>query len=261
MDMIVTAASNSCHPPIRGVSDEPDQSSRCGIFAVTEGLRGLDRSSVNDGFSRAQLGGPPSGALVTGGAPTRRLPRQSRCADTHRVPQAKPSVHRYVLFAANGAHPAGDNRGGRRVVGVCSRAPAELASPADMATRLRWVQPMLGRYLVRVEVINEIHRAVNASLDPTRVADALAARAAAWLPAASWAVVGPGSSDEVALMAERGLVPDADMAARAVVTMPGTATTVEEFLQAADDAMHWVKAHGKGGSQLAGAASRKDRSA
>ena len=91
-----------------------------------------------------------------------------------------------------------------------------LASPADLATRLRRVQPMLRRYLGRVEVINEMHRAVNASLDPTRVADALAARAAVWLPAASWAVVGPGSSDRVALMAERGLVPDAEMAARAV---------------------------------------------
>ena len=91
-----------------------------------------------------------------------------------------------------------------------------LASSADLATRLRLVQPMLRRYLGRVEVINEMHRAVNASLDPTRVADALAARALAWLPAASWAVVRPGSSDRGSLMAERGLAPDAEMASRAV---------------------------------------------
>ena len=188
--------------------------------------------------------------------------------DAHRVPQAKPSVHRHVLFAAHGTHPAAGDRCGRRIVGACSRAPAELAatpgarageadrvvfgqpgrrgrrtlagarlcqspggaplsvvevqhqvalaSPADLATRLRLVQPMLRRYLGRVEVINEMHRAVNASLDPTRVADALAARAAAWLPAASWAVVGPESSDGGSLMAERGLAPDAEMTTRAV---------------------------------------------
>ena len=91
-----------------------------------------------------------------------------------------------------------------------------LASPADLATRLRQSQSMLRRYLARVEVINEMHRAVNASLDPSRVADALAARAAAWLPAASWAVVGGGAADTPTLMAERGLAPDAEMAARAV---------------------------------------------
>ena len=43
--------------------------------------------------------------------------------------------------------------------------------------------------------------------------------------------------------------------------MPGAVTTVEELLQAADDAMYWIKAHGKDGVQLAGAASREDRSA
>ena len=91
-----------------------------------------------------------------------------------------------------------------------------LASPADLSTRLRRSQPMLRRYLGRVEVINEMHRAVNASLDPTRVADALAARAAAWLPVASWAVVGPGSSEGAMLMAERGLAPEAEIAAMTV---------------------------------------------
>ena len=93
-----------------------------------------------------------------------------------------------------------------------------LASPADLATRLRQSQPMLRRYLGRVEVINEMHRAVSASFEPALVGDALAARAAAWLPVANWAVVGRDSSNLPALIAERGLMADAEMAARAVGT-------------------------------------------
>ena len=93
-----------------------------------------------------------------------------------------------------------------------------LASPADLATRLRQSQPTLRRYLGRVEVINEMYRAVNASFDPSLVGDALVARAAAWLPVASWAVVGRNSSNAPTLIAERGLMANAEMAARAVGT-------------------------------------------
>ena len=38
-----------------------------------------------------------------------------------------------------------------------------------------------------------------------------------------------------------------------VATLPDIVPTVERLLQAADDAMYWVKAHGKDGIQLAGA--------
>ena len=85
--------------------------------------------------------GPPSRAGLRLG----RLPRQSRCAHAHRVPQAKPSVHRYLLFAAHGAHPAAGDRCGRRVVGAGSRAPAELAATpgarAGEADRVVFGQP------------------------------------------------------------------------------------------------------------------------
>ena len=91
-----------------------------------------------------------------------------------------------------------------------------LASSPDLATRLRRSQPMLRRYLGRVEVISEMHRAVNEWLEPARVGDALVARASAWLPAASWAVVGPGSSRAAIVIAERGLAAGAEVAARDV---------------------------------------------
>ena len=41
-------------------------------------------------------------------------------------------------------------------------------------------------------------------------------------------------------------------ASAGVATLPDVATSVDELLQAADDAMYWVKAHGKDGIQLAG---------
>ncbi len=90
-----------------------------------------------------------------------------------------------------------------------------LASPVDLATRLRQTR-LLRRYLGRVEVFNEMHRAVNASLEPGRVADALAERAAAWLPVSSWAVVGRGEGTTATVLAECGLATNADKAARAV---------------------------------------------
>ena len=93
-----------------------------------------------------------------------------------------------------------------------------LASPVDLATRLRQMQTTLRRYLGRVEIIQEMYRSVNTSLDPALVADALAARAAEWLPAASWAVFGPAGGGTPLLIAERGLAVRAEVAAHTVGT-------------------------------------------
>ena len=89
-----------------------------------------------------------------------------------------------------------------------------LAAPVDLGARLRRAQPTLRRYLSRVDIVREMHRSVNASLEPLQVADALASRAAAWLPAASWAVIGTNADGEPLLMAERGLAARTEMAAR-----------------------------------------------
>lgn len=91
-----------------------------------------------------------------------------------------------------------------------------LASPVDLAARLSRAQPTLRRFVSRVEVVREMHRSVNASCEPLRVADALAARAAAWLPVASWAVVTSNADGEPMLMAERGLVATVEISTRAV---------------------------------------------
>ena len=91
-----------------------------------------------------------------------------------------------------------------------------LAAPVDLAARLRRAQPTLRRHLGRVEIAREMYRSVNASLEPLDIADALAARAAAWLPAASWAVVRNSADGEPLLLAERGLAARTEMATRAL---------------------------------------------
>ena len=93
-----------------------------------------------------------------------------------------------------------------------------LASPVDLVARLSGAQATLRRFVSRVDVVREMHRSVNTSCEPLQVADALAARAAAWLPVASWAVVTANADGEALLMAERGLAASAEIAARAVGT-------------------------------------------
>ncbi|MDP7340190.1 MAG: hypothetical protein QF786_12800, partial [Vicinamibacterales bacterium] len=66
-----------------------------------------------------------------------------------------------------------------------------IAAPADLATRWRRSRSALLRFLNRVEPLSEMTRHVAAPLEPRPVAEALVGRAAAWLPAPSWAVVGP----------------------------------------------------------------------
>jgi diguanylate cyclase (GGDEF)-like protein len=59
-------------------------------------------------------------------------------------------------------------------------------------------------------------RAVNASLDPGRVADALVARASEWIPVSGWLVVARNDNGAVQPMASRGLTPALEAAATAV---------------------------------------------
>ena len=59
-------------------------------------------------------------------------------------------------------------------------------------------------------------RAVNASLDPDRVADAMLARVASWLPVSSWLVLATDDQGQMRPMAVRGLPAAMEPAAQAV---------------------------------------------
>jgi len=85
----------------------------------------------------------------------------------------------------------------------------------DLASRLRPLQGALRSRLSRADVLATVLREVNASLDPERVADAIVARAAEWLPAPSWVVYALDAAG-VRTFSARGLTSSLEPAAVAV---------------------------------------------
>jgi len=77
------------------------------------------------------------------------------------------------------------------------------------------MQSALRSRLSRIDVLAEVTRAVNATLDPERVADAIVAYAAEWLPVSVW-VVYAFDNTGVRTLGSRGLTGGLDTAAAAV---------------------------------------------
>jgi len=75
----------------------------------------------------------------------------------------------------------------------------------DFADRLRPLQAALRRRLGRADVLAEMIRAVNSSLDPERVADTLVQRVAEWVPAPCWLVLAVDDAGRVRSLAARAL--------------------------------------------------------
>jgi diguanylate cyclase (GGDEF)-like protein len=78
----------------------------------------------------------------------------------------------------------------------------------DLSTRLRVFQRALRSRIDRRDALLDIVRAVNASLDPARVAELIVERAATWVPAPCWAVVASDPGGQLSVLAEKGLEPD-----------------------------------------------------
>jgi diguanylate cyclase (GGDEF)-like protein len=74
----------------------------------------------------------------------------------------------------------------------------------------------LRRELSRADALAEMIRAVNASLEPARVAEAMLARVAAWVPAAAWAVLAADERLGIRPMAARGLTARSEAATLAI---------------------------------------------
>ena len=88
------------------------------------------------------------------------------------------------------------------------RRPGKASVPVfrtDFADRLRPLQPALRRKLGRADVLAEMTRAVNSSLDPERVADTLVQRVSEWLPAPCWLVLAVDDAGRVRALAARAL--------------------------------------------------------
>jgi diguanylate cyclase (GGDEF)-like protein len=72
------------------------------------------------------------------------------------------------------------------------------------------------RRLARADVLAEVVRAVNASLEPERVADALIGRVADWIPAPGWMVVAADEGGQPRTITVRGLTAALEIPAQAV---------------------------------------------
>ncbi len=72
------------------------------------------------------------------------------------------------------------------------------------------------RRLTRADVLTEMIRAVNASLEPARVADAMVTQVSAWLPVPGWLVLASAEHGEIRPLASRGIPAPLEGAAQAV---------------------------------------------
>ena len=86
----------------------------------------------------------------------------------------------------------------------------------DLAARLRVFQRALRSRVERRDALIEIVRAVNATLEPERIAEHLVERGAQWIPAPCWAVVSADQSGQLSVRADRGLMPDMGPAVYAI---------------------------------------------
>src|SRR5918911_436939 len=86
----------------------------------------------------------------------------------------------------------------------------------DLSTKLRVFQRALRSRVERRDALLDIVRAVNTTLEPTKIADLIVDRAATWIPAPCWAVVCADLSGQLSVLADRGLMPDMGPAVYAV---------------------------------------------
>jgi diguanylate cyclase (GGDEF)-like protein len=78
----------------------------------------------------------------------------------------------------------------------------------DLSTKLRVFQRALRSRVERRDALLDIVRAVNTTLEPTKVADLIVDRASTWIPAPCWAVVSSDLSGQLSVLADRGLSPE-----------------------------------------------------
>jgi diguanylate cyclase (GGDEF)-like protein len=86
----------------------------------------------------------------------------------------------------------------------------------DLATKLRVFQRALRSRVERHDALIDIVRAVNTTLEPPKIADLIVDRAATWVPAPCWALVGCDLSGQATVLADRGLMPDMGPAVYAI---------------------------------------------
>src|SRR4051794_40634142 len=98
------------------------------------------------------------------------------------------AVALYRAARAGGKNGAKLRRDGGMAVGT---------SALDLAMRLRVLQRALRSRVERRDALLDIVRAVNTTLEPNKIAELVLDRAASWVPAPCWAVVGSDLSGQL----------------------------------------------------------------
>jgi diguanylate cyclase (GGDEF)-like protein len=88
----------------------------------------------------------------------------------------------------------------------------------DLATRLRVFQRALRGRIERRDALIDIVRGVNATLEPSKIAEVIVDRGVTWVPAPCWAVVSSDLSGQLSVLADRGLSPEMGPAVYAIAT-------------------------------------------
>jgi diguanylate cyclase (GGDEF)-like protein len=88
----------------------------------------------------------------------------------------------------------------------------------DLAERLRPLQTALKRRLARAELLAQMIRSVNASLDPERVGEEIVSLVTDWLPVPGWVVLAVDDAGRVRTLGISGLTAPMEGVARAVGT-------------------------------------------
>ncbi len=118
----------------------------------------------------------------------------------------------------------------------------------DFATRLRVFQRALRSRVERRDALLDIVRAVNLTLEPSKIAELIVERAATWVPAPCWAVVSSDPTGQLSVLADRGLMSDMGPAVYGIATW--VMTRGQEFV-AADLQCDTRVSHPSGGSVVA----------
>lgn len=139
---------------------------------------------------------PPAGRATSASTPRRRV-----------TPRAQVALYRAV------GSPGMSGSRLRRAGEISLTTPG-----LDLAMRLRVFQRALRSRIERREALIDIIRAVNATLEPARIAELIVERAATWVPAPCWAVVCSDLSGQLSVLADRGLMPDMGPAVYAIAS-------------------------------------------
>jgi diguanylate cyclase (GGDEF)-like protein len=98
---------------------------------------------------------------------------------------------------------------GKRGSKLRRASEASLTVPGlDLATKLRVFQRALRSRVERRDALLDVVRAVNTTLEPSKIAELIVERAATWVPAPCWAVVAEDLGGNSSVLADRGLSPD-----------------------------------------------------